>query len=269
MSKIAKDLLAANKGKLPAGVKDATIGRVTAGRGSPEEVRAITQALIDAGKLGPTTKTVKRPDHTTETIRIGMALRIQDLQWAYGIGMDCAGYTQQAFMRARGLDPYNAADRTKMGLDAKIGNEGLSPSKLLRGGAFKEVGVERARAGDLLLMKAPQLGDVGHCAIVRHSRVLTDEEAQQMADAPLYGGTARHNLVQFFGQTPVRAIEVDSSWGAGPDGDAMGSGVSRQVVFKNAGGEWARQRPDSTIQVTPVGPCNEPYGGTLRPKDEA
>src|SRR5437764_1488052 len=45
---------------------------------------------------------------------------------SYGVGIDCAGYAQQAAMKAVGLDPSKPADRVKFGFAPFIGNESMA-----------------------------------------------------------------------------------------------------------------------------------------------
>lgn len=65
------------------------IAAVTGGKGNPEEIRRVTQALIDRGELS------RFPAPTLEQ-------SIRKLQFAHGIGMDCSGFSYQSSLFAAG-----------------------------------------------------------------------------------------------------------------------------------------------------------------------
>ena len=128
---------------------ESALGQIRSGRGTPEQIRAITQALIDDGHKVP------GPDGREESsIRQTMA--------HYGIGIDCAGYAQQAYLSATGQDRAQARF-------APIGDEDLS--HLERRGYERIDHPADVRPGDLVVLGAcsPIPRDphpVGHRAIV-------------------------------------------------------------------------------------------------------
>src|SRR5688572_29954124 len=103
------------------------------GRASPAQVKLLTDALIKAGKLD---------DIRRANPGLGDADLIKKLQWEYGVGVDCSGYTQMAFLDVHG------GSRSKYGFDS-LGNENLYDLKGNK--SFKIVTPENARAGDLLI----------------------------------------------------------------------------------------------------------------------
>ncbi len=64
----------------------------TSTRGTPEDVRATTQALLDAGAADEVL--AKYPGQPERATRLVMS--------AYGIGLDCRGYVMRSFLQARG-----------------------------------------------------------------------------------------------------------------------------------------------------------------------
>jgi hypothetical protein len=219
----------------------AAVNRVITGRGTPEDVRLVTQTLIDRGKLGPL-----EPGHEAEAI--------QAMQWKYGIGMDCAGYVQRAFFAARGRTG-TPAERAALGLCENAVNEGFSG--LPTNPKFKSVPVAEARAGDLLLLGPPEGGSVGHVVLVQSNTPLSPLQTAKL-------GVAKGTLTG-----PVRRVEVDSSWGAGESGTH--GGVQRRTWLYDEGtGRWASWDP-ATKAVdfsSTKGPYEHPLTGIYRPKSE-
>ena len=92
------------------------LGRVVTGKASPEQVRRVTQALIDAGKLPP---------------RGSDRAAIRQLQFDHGIGLDCSGYAFKAFHQMRGTreaQPGHLPSGTRRFDDPKA----LRPGDLVR-----------------------------------------------------------------------------------------------------------------------------------------
>lgn len=84
------------------------VHRCTYGRCSPDELRSVTQALIDAGTLDEVRKKYDAMPYA-EFQKHGLIARPLDdanaiklLQWEYGLGIDCAGYVQLAFLDVHG-----------------------------------------------------------------------------------------------------------------------------------------------------------------------
>lgn len=219
----------------------AAVNHVIAGRGTPEEVRLVTQTLIDRGKLGAVT-----PGHEAEAI--------QAMQWKYGVGIDCAGYVQRAFFAARG-QTGSPAERAALGLSARAVDEGFAG--LPSNPKFKSVPIPGARAGDVLLLGAPEPGAVGHVVLVHSNTQLSPMEIAKMGIAP---GTLTG---------PVRRLEVDSSWGAGAEGTH--GGVQRRTwLYDEGSGRWAAWDPSKkALELSKAeGPYHHPLTGIYRPKSE-
>ncbi len=224
--------------KLSAQLKN-EIARATIGRGTPEDVAKITAALIARGELGP----VAAKDAPEA---------IQALQWKYGIGADCAGYVQRAFLAIRGKGP-GESERTAMGLKAKATDENFA--SLPTNPKFKRVEVANARPGDIVTLKPPKGDSIGHVVLVRSNKVLTSSEASAIGLKT--GG-------------PYRALDVDSSWGAGEAG--KGGGVKRQTwIYDEASKSWSTWDPANKklTNSNDTGPYDHPLDGVYRPKGES
>lgn len=184
--------------------------RLHEGRATPEQVRAVTQALIDAGRL---------PESSTDAPDLPM--RIRQMMADHGIGLDCAGYTQQAYLESRGVV------RSATGLNPNIENENLSN---LSSKGFARVALSNARPGDLLVLNPPKDGESGHTLIVYDHREATPDE------------TADLRAKKFEGR--IEAFVVDSSYGS--DGQFVRGGVMQQIWFRDQKGDWARKMEASS-----------------------
>jgi hypothetical protein len=228
-----------------AGLSSSDVAALQTGRGDPRALVKLTQALIDAGHLNWDTKK-------------SFAGQIHDLQWRFGVGVDCAGYVYQAVVAVHGSP-------AKLGLKASdMENFTGLPSN----SHFSPATPENAKAGDVLVLKGrgtvTENGrttfDPGHNLIVR-SRSLASQTGDSVAE--------RWPAAKAFVKPPkVHVFEVDSAFGAGPNGDVDG-GVRRDVILYNqTTKEWCTCR-DTTPPKVSVGPV--PYGemaltGFFRPK---
>jgi len=177
------------------------------GRGSPAALVKLTQALIDDDQL--------RSGGTKP-----LADQVHDLQWRFGIGVDCAGYVHQALAAIHG-------DAAKLGLKA-AGFEDFT--ELPGNSRFAKVDPTEVRAGDVLVLKGSGAGDPGHNLIVRSHATLADG-ASLTRKWPQAAGFLG-------GKTGVQQFEVDSSFGAGRGGDPHG-GVRRDVLlYDGASNTW-------------------------------
>ncbi len=177
------------------------------GRGTPEQVHAVTQELLKEGKLPPGDD---RP----------AGERVRRMMCDYGLGFDCAGYTQQAFLAARGITRAQAgfADPTNEGLFAP------SPAH------FTRVAPENANAGDIVVLEPPTGESVGHRAIIADRHELTAPELQRL-------GCSRSDRA-LLAAGSVTVFEVDSSWGS--SGKTQEGGVQRHTWLHDATtGLWA------------------------------
>jgi cell wall-associated NlpC family hydrolase len=208
------------------GVQD--LYAVSIGHASPETVRRLTQGLIDAGRLPPS-------DGHTPT-----AVRVRTMMSDYGLGFDCAGYVQRAFLAARGLT------RAQAGFASGTAVESLGdlPAK-----GFVKVAPESARPGDIVVLDAAPGGGPGHRLVVHDRR---EPSAAEVASLAL-----RSNGVPL---TPgrVSAIQVDSSFGSGGMPQVGGVG-SRTWLYDAASQQWA---PDTGGPL--VFSSRPYYGDSLR-----
>jgi len=198
---------AANAAKLSAD----DINRLHEGRATPEQIRAVTQALIDGGHLPPSSP--HAPD---------LPMRIRQMMYDHGIGLDCAGFVQQDHLASRGLT------RRDTGLDPNIGLENLAN---LQGKGFARVPVGDARSGDLFILDPPGRGEVGHTMMVYDHRDATAEELAELRKQP------------GFASGRVTAYVLDSSYGSETHFDV--GGVMRQIWWRDEETKtWARKTED-------------------------
>jgi len=183
------------------------------GRGEPRALVALTQALIDAGQLG---SNADRP----------VADRIHDLQWRFGIGIDCAGYVHRALAAVHG-------DVSKLGLKSPAFENftGLPANP-----CFAKKAPADARAGDVVVLAGSgRPGDPGHNLIVRSRSSV--EGSREELEARWAGAKAFLK-----DKTDVIMLEVDSSFGAHASGDPDG-GVRRDVLLYDKASEtWCTCR---------------------------
>ncbi|MGH7296012.1 MAG: hypothetical protein ACRELB_13810, partial [Polyangiaceae bacterium] len=207
--------IAASQGVVPS--------RLHFGRATPDQVRRVTQALIDAGKLP-----APSADYPTAPARI------RKMMFDYGIGFDCAGYAQQAFLSARGLT------RAQAGLASEPVGESLSKLRA----PFERVAPDTARPGDVVVLDPPTTSTAGHRAVVFDSRSLSADAVGLLR--------SRSGAALVVGRVSV--LTLDSSWGAG--GNPSVGGVGRHSFYYDADSKkWA------SADGGPVVFSASPYGG--------
>jgi hypothetical protein len=219
---------------------------VRMGRATPEQIARITQRLIDEGRLPPVT----RDGIST------FAPRVREMMFDHGVGLDCAGYVQQAFLFARGVDRPSAGFRPAAG-------ENLSG---LAARGFTRLAFDEVRPGDLFILGAQPSFDrahpnFGHTAIVRDVRDATDAELTRLAQA---GGKAG----ELVASGSLRAFVLDSSWGCG--GDPQVGGVQQHVWFQEkTSGRWLWNGEHGRVFTAPANrPYDHPLDGVYRPRRE-
>ncbi len=229
-----------------AGIADAA-APARFGRCTPEQLVKVTQALIDAGKLPPADA-----EHRT------LANRIRGMQWEWGIGVDCAGYTQQAGAAAHGS--AGAAFTTHLMGDVFSG--------MMNDKRFASVDIAHIRPGDVIHLDAPKAGEVGHNVICHAHTILDDAtRAKLLAPSSTIGDAGKAFLR---GAGPFHAFDVDSSWGAG-DGSMVGGFRRDTWLFDESTFTWAsfpsgdRTQPLRADPMT--GPQGELFAGAYRPRD--
>ncbi|MDB4937312.1 MAG: hypothetical protein JWP87_4284 [Labilithrix sp.] len=221
-----------------AGVRSPYASRV--GQGTAKDLVKITQALIDAGRLPP-----GAPGD--------LAVRIRRMQWDYGIGVDCAGYSKQALiacsertpkMRGPGMESFRDPDPDRRG-----------------DGSFSKVSLEKARPGDLITLDGPTKKDWGHNVVV-YSHVTAD--AAKKAALAAESSALRAFLAS---PGPHHVIEVDSSWGAGENGAEVG-GYRRDAWLYDASTKtWGSFEPGTSPRVfvtSAKGPAHDVFHGVYR-----
>jgi hypothetical protein len=218
-----------------AGLTQGQVEALKLGRSTPETIRRVSQALIDAGKLPPGTSADAAP-------------RVRTMMSDYGIGIDCAGYVQQAFLASRGTT------RAQTGLKP-IDAEDLSG--LSRKG-FARVASTDIRAGDLFILGRPKSGEAGHTVIVRDSRMATPEEAQALKACATGWGNPDPST--------IRRLEVDSSWGS--SGDAQKGGVQRHFWWHDEASDRWMSESTGAWETGKTPYRDHPIDGIYRPSKE-
>jgi Domain of unknown function (DUF4157) len=222
------------------------IGRVQEGRGSPEEIRLVTQALID--------------DKASDKYTGAPEERIRKMMFDYRIGSDCAGYTQQAFLFATQTERGTAHFKD-------IGNEDLGESTpdLARRGFMRIDDPSAALPGDIVVLDVKS-GErpPGHRAIVYSQREVPVGDRRELTEK-LHSSGIDPALFMPAGAT-VYVLELDSSWGAGVDDAGHGSaeigGVQRRTFWYSPAGapKWAWTTDHPMI----IGSGDLPYDHRLR-----
>jgi hypothetical protein len=211
------------------------------GRATPQQVKMVTESLIRSGQYEVAQK--KHPGLSeSETIRM--------MQWDHGVGIDCAGYVQQAFMAVHkgGRDDFKFKD---------FGSEDLMS---LKGNPkFVQVKPQDVRPGDLIALDKPPGEAVGHTVLVRDQHLMTPTELGKYKDPD---GFAKAD-------DKVHVYEIDGSFGGGEFGDHGGL-VRKTWMYNERTSQWAEIAPDDLgndkLQVSQTnGPYNHPMNGIYRP----
>lgn len=226
------------------------VRRAQSSRGTPEDVRVATQALIDAGAAAKVLAKNPKLDER-QAIRVVMQ--------TFRIGCDCRGYVYRAFLHARGTGSLPA--RASAHFDKDEGHVIFSDERRLR-----TVELPAARTGDILRLKPDGTGR-DHNVIVRSNRV-------ESAPAGKITANGRKVPAEFLtagwpsGSTPrVRVLTVDSSWGGG--GDPLLGGTKREVWLQNEiTGRWAYWDAGGTFR-TATHPYAHEILGIFRPRSES
>jgi hypothetical protein len=228
----AKELAKIASGKV------ANLRAVQMGCCRPEDLVKVTQALIDAGKLPP------GPPSTLED-------RIRDMQWEWGIGVDCAAYTRATLTAATGKTGRELG-LAPLGTESFVGLGG-NPH-------FKKVGIADVRPGDLITLRAT--GDYGHNVIVHGHFVVNDAKK---ADLVQKMGPRAQNFLT--GSGPFHAIEVDSSWGAGSTGEKCGGYRRDTWLYDESTKMWGYVDPHASppaFKLSATGPAGDDFHGAYR-----
>ncbi|CAN5706793.1 hypothetical protein BH11MYX4_BH11MYX4_09070 [soil metagenome] len=206
-------------GELPRIVGQPLASAMAYGQASPAQVVAATQKLIDAGKLPPPPGDV--------------AARIRQMQWQYGVGLDCASFTRRALHAVTGkndvqLGIQRTAEEKAAGKKDDLGMRGLDGNP-----HFVKVKLANVRPGDVITLDPKPGETVGHNVIVRDRTVASDAQKQELAR--VHGPIAQAFLAS---AGPHEVLQVDSSWGAGANGAAYGGYRRDTWVHDASNGSW-------------------------------
>lgn len=228
-----------------AGISNGDVDLVAAGRGTPDQVHTLTQALIDAGKLPPA------------AAGTSLATRIRTMMFDYGIGFDCAGYVRQAFSAA------HPGARVAWRPPTNENLSGLSGRGLVPGG------IEDAQPGDIIVLGPPSPGQVGHTVVVYDAHSITEGERSwlwSLATAPPREGQVPPDprdvpFIAVAAKSPnVQVLIVDSSWGN--TGKPEQGGVARRTWFHDeTNGRWVSIDGNDGYSVSD----RDPYGQSNQP----
>jgi hypothetical protein len=204
------------------------------GRGSIRSIHLLTQALIDLGNLPAGVF----PD---------LGSQVRQMMFDCGIGLDCAGYAQQAFLRATGQT--RSAARF-----VAVENESLS--SLEARGYARVADPTLLRPGDIAVLGPTGAGQVDHRAIVYEQHRATSAELEELHRR---AGPAGERLVR---SDRVRVITVDSSWGcrSAPLADPAMGGVRRETWWYNEETATWGWGPAGLVGSQPLSVSALPYG---------
>ncbi|MEZ4220064.1 MAG: hypothetical protein R3B13_03975 [Polyangiaceae bacterium] len=219
--------------------------RATSSRGNLDDIRQVTQALIDSdvGKAKLGTTTARHDD------------AIRSLMKEHGIGLDCRGFALHSFMEARaenGVRPPNA----RYGFP----QHDVTPHL---GTKLKRASLDGARTGDLIRLSPD--GGRDHNVILRSKQTLSVPAGQS---PNFLGRQASAGFLAQPGGGPAKilVLTVDASWGDG--GDPSVGGVERRVWIRNeATGLWGRWDNEGQFRVS-HGPHAHESATVYRPKEE-
>jgi hypothetical protein len=209
------------------GFTGATRTALLHGRGTPAEIQRIAQSLLDAGRL-------------PQRAGVPLVQRVREMLDNVHIGIDCAGYTQQAYLAMA------RTTRAAAGFDSSL-HESLAslPSQ----GFTRVRSVAALRPGDIVSLGPPPGEQFGHRAIVYDQHRASESDLQDFKGA--YDAVAPG-----FAQGEIYVVEVDSSWGGSGNSDL--GGVERRMWWYNATTDqwaWQVERSDCpgvlTVQTGP------------------
>jgi cell wall-associated NlpC family hydrolase len=213
------------------------VGDVVVGKGSPEALKRVTQALIDSPAFAR---------YRTQPPEAG----IRRMMWDHGLGMDCSGYVHHAFLASRN------APASRYGLNTAVQSGIQRPPAAL----FRNVSPRDARPGDVMRLGPP---NNQHKVIVVDRRELQPSDELHARIGAELGSAPGARLLVF---------EVDSSWGAG--GKPENGGVGRRVwAYDDGTKRWASLIPADrgawhVFASNASGPYDHTLLGIHRPRSE-
>jgi len=241
-----------------AGIPKSTINHACIGRPTPQELVKVTQALIDAGKLPPESLSGDTIDK-----------RIRQMQYQWGIGVDCAGYVREAAVAVHGKGAQSLVNGA---------NRYGAIHRLLQTPAFKKVAFKKdddpkvhnirdIRAGDIIHLDSPGR-DVGHNVIVHSHEIATDATRKELSAR----NVSPHDEFQSFlnRKGPIHVLNVDSSWGVDKGGVDHAGCRCDTWFYDESSGEWGSIIPSSssdtpTFSQSKYGPYEHVFKDVFRP----
>jgi hypothetical protein len=222
------------------------LGVVSVGKGSPEQVRRVVQALIDSPVWSKFAPPSADPSTDPKLRERDLFISIRHLMWDFGIGMDCSGYVHHAFLATRGADTPTKAARYGLGDPTSSALQAPPAS------AFEKRSPVEARPGDVMVLTNDKYDGTGHKVLVYSHTVAPDGELRRAAAKAL--GSAPSARIHLF--------EVDSSWGAGHDAEA--GGVARRTwAFDESSGRWATVYSEASQPFAEASQSSGPYDHEL------
>lgn len=206
-----------------------SLGKVLSAKGTPEEIRQVTQTLIDNGAL----------DGFIAQYHGDERAAIRGMMHYYGIGLDCSGYSLQAICYAKKIPMQGSREGWP------VGSKPVDPK-----GPWK--GLLSAEPGDWIQLDVPENDTAGHKVVCRSHTILPKGR-------PLPPGLPYH-----FGKLgSVHVFEVDSSWGGGDSRGQSGGVDKRTWIYDEATGQWASSNADGSFEVADQ-PYDHPVLGVWR-----
>jgi hypothetical protein len=235
---VASHSIADGNARKAAGLSSESMAAIRAARGDPNDIRRFTQALIDHGQLSSNTA-------------LPLAERVRQMMFDHGVGVDCAGYVQHAYLYASGTS------RAAAGFTVP-GNEDLS--LLPRRGFTRVPNVPSLKPGDIVSLGPPSGESVGHRVIVYDQHEATPSEVAAFLNKNDENGGdfLFDRQVEGSLRKTYYVVTVDSSWGSA--GNPQRGGVDRRTWWYNAiCGTWAWKVPNDPRPGT-VDHGSQPYG---------
>jgi hypothetical protein len=218
----------------------------TSTRGTPEDVRVTTQALIDAGAA-------KKVIAANPGMPPERAVRV--IMSAFGIGFDCRGYVLRAFLQSRGTGSLPAKAGAYFDKDA--GNVVFQHESRLRRVSGDPA---MARTGDIIHLK-PDAEGRDHNVIVRSNEL---RDVPSTGSVTVAGKRVPDGLLR--AGSKVRVLTVDSSWGG--SGNPFLGGAERRVwLHDESTGRWGFWVADGSFHVSEK-PYDHDVDGVFRPRSE-
>jgi hypothetical protein len=248
-----------------AGISGNVLNNARVGRPTPEQLVQVTQALIDAGKLPPPNRDL----NTAEK-------RIHQMQFDWGIGVDCAGYVREAAIAVHG----NGAQSLVNGTNRSGAIHSILQTPAFNKVAFKEGtnpkvhNIRDIRTGDIIHLDSKDPKEVGHNVIVHSHEVATDSMRDELWARAASARHVPHSVDEFFrGKGPFHVLHVDSSWGVDLDGPKHGGFRRDTWVYDESSGKWGTFLPGVKLisEDKPVfiidqdGPYDHKFKDAFRP----